>query len=223
MNKIEGIIFDLDGSLYAFDNGTAETFSQSRFSRQIGQNCIRFFQDRFDLNEVEATRRFKDLVDRFEGEVSLGLEKEHGILRSEYFEATWDLDPAEFMQPNKELAATLRQVTVRRALLSAAPNIWITKALAHLQLTEVFTPAIFNGEPDIRKPNPEAFLQVAKFWNIAPENILAIGDQEKTDILPAQAVGMRTLRIGNDPTTKADFMAPDALCAITLLQQEKLL
>ena len=217
--KANALIFDMDGTLYQFDKGAAETFGRSAFGRQIGDNVQALFRQQFGLDAAAAAAMFQDLDRRFAGEISLGLEREHGIPRSDYFAATWNLDPRQFMERDAALTAALESVTVRRALLSAAPQIWIDRVLGLLELREAFNPHIFNGEPDIRKPNPEAFLQVAKALDVPPEQIVAIGDQEHTDILPARAAGMRTLLIGTAQSA-ADFTAPDAVSAIKLLTNE---
>lgn len=222
--KAKGIIFDLDGSLYKFDRGAARTFEQSLLSRAIRENVIKFFQKRFGLSKEQAESRFDELNFRSNGELSLWLEKEHGILRSDYFAETWNLNPRMFMDQDDELVVCLGSVAAKRAILSNAPRIWIDKVLGFLEVDHLFErTAIFSGEPDIRKPHPQAFLQVAQSWGLAPETIVAIGDQEESDILPAQAAGMRTVRIGKRVRSKADFVAEDITKAIELLKKGKIL
>ncbi|HTH72119.1 MAG TPA: HAD family hydrolase [Candidatus Pristimantibacillus sp.] len=222
--KAKGIIFDVDGSLYKFDRGAVQTFEQSALSRTIRENVIAFFQSRFGLSRKQAITRFEELNFQSNGELSVWLEKMHGIPRVEYFAETWDMDPRLFMDRDDELVASLGSVAARRAVLSNAPRVWIDRVLGFLEVSHIFEPpAIFSGEPDIRKPHPSAFMQVAEFWNLAPEAIVAIGDQEESDILPAKALGMQTVRLGKNVQSAADFVAEDMTTAIELLTRRKII
>ncbi len=221
MRKAKGIIFDMDGTLYQFKNDKGTAFTETQFMQRLHENAIAFFKSHFNLDRDDAIERYRDIRRRFDGEVSLGLEREHSIPRVDYFAATWgDMKPAEFVADDLRLLSSLRQIGVRRAVLSAAPMIWMDKVLEHLAVRELFGPAVFSGDPDIRKPDPEAFMQVARFWGIQPNEIVSVGDIEKNDILPARQLGMVTVRIGNDPDTQADFTAPDIHGAIELLKKE---
>jgi len=218
--KIEAIIFDIDGTLYQFDQGDESHFSSSRFGKQIHQNCIGFFMNTLGLKEDQALEKYTDYRARYNDEVSLGVEKELGINRSEYFANTWDLDPSEFIQPNTLLIETLSSLPVKTGILSAAPCIWVNKVLNFLEIKHIFDPDIFTGDPDLRKPNPKVFEQFSKLWGMPAQSILSIGDQEKTDIIPAKSIGMMTARIGQNIKTEADFIAPNAIEMITLLKQK---
>lgn len=220
MKKIEAIIFDMDGTLYSFDERNESQFTSSRFGREIKANCILFFKERFNLSLNDAESIYQDLNRRYNGEVSLAVEKECGIDRSEYFAFTWNLVAEEFITTNELLFPTLQELTILSGVLTAAPRVWAERALAFLQIRQLFGDALFTGDPDIRKPNPEAFLQLAQFWNLEPSQILSIGDQEQTDILPAKSLGMQTLRIATQAETKSDFIAPDIIAAIALLKEK---
>lgn len=220
MKKIEAIIFDMDGTLYSFDERNESQFTSSQFGKQIRANCVRFFEERFGLSSHDAESMYQDLSERYNGEVSLAVEKEFGIDRSEYFAFTWNLVAEEFIATNELLLPTLQKLSVLSGVLTAAPKVWAERALTFLQIRQLFGEAIFTGDPDVRKPNPEAFLQLARFWDLKPSQILSIGDQEETDILPAKSLGMQTLRIATQAETEADLMAADIITAIALLKEK---
>ena len=220
MKKIEAIIFDMDGTLYSFDEKDESQFRSSEFGKEIWGNCIRFFVERFKISIPEAEKMYQDFNDRYNGEVSSGLEKELGVNRSEYFSFTWNLPVEKYVAHNQDLVRTLQELSIQSGVLTAAPKIWADKALNFLQIRNFFGEALFTGDPDIRKPNPQAFLQLANFWALKPEQILSIGDQERTDILPAQSLGMKTLRIAKQAETQADFSAPNVIAAIALLKEK---
>lgn len=221
--KADGIIFDMDGTLYQFDRGQSANFGESTFSRQISANVRRFFVERFGLTPAEAEERYQDIKTRFAGEVSIGLEREHDVPRSNYFAATWDLNPSDFMDQDETLLTVLGDITVRCALLSAAPKVWVDRVMQHLGIAHVFDPHIFTGDPDLRKPDPGAFLQIADAWQLPPGRIVSIGDQEHTDILPAKQAGFMTMLIGPVQSTVADFTATDVPTALKVLKREGIL
>lgn len=208
----------MDGTLYSFDEKNETEFTTSKFGTQIQANCVRFLQERFELSPSAAEDFYNELLSKHAGEVSLALEKYYGVDRGEYFTYTWDLPAEDFLVYNEEVLYALQELSIRVGVLTGAPRVWAERALAFLRIRELFGEAVFTGEPDIRKPNPEAFLQLARFWNLDPSQILAIGDQEHTDILPAKSLGMQTLRIAKQANTEADFSAPDIITAIALLQ-----
>lgn len=219
-SSIEGIIFDMDGCLYPLDRGSGLAFGESRFGQSIKAQEIAFIQRKLDVDEEEAARVSSDIKDRFNRHLSLGLEAEWGIPRSEFFDATWDLQPNAYIDKQPNLLAVLGTVTVRSALLTAAPKVWADRVLEHLGVSDHFGDLVVSGDQDIRKPDPAAFQQAAALLGSNPQRTISIGDQEHTDILPAQSLGMTTVRIGNDTTTQADFLAPDITSAITLLRNE---
>lgn len=222
MQKIKAIIFDMDGTLYTFDKDRTQVFTASKFGGQIRSNGINFFKQTLNLNDDEALARYQDLKNRFNGEISLGVEKELGIDRSIYFAQTWDLNPGEFMDIDESLVSELSLLTVKTGILSAAPKIWVDRVLKFLGINQFFEPAIFTGDPDLRKPNPLAFKQLADFWNIPTSSILAIGDQEESDILPAKSLGMLTAKVGEQAQTSADFFAPSLIELLIKLRKENL-
>jgi HAD superfamily hydrolase (TIGR01549 family) len=223
MKKIEAIIFDMDGTLYSFDQRKESHFISSKFGQTIHDNCVTFLKNEFSLNKEGALQFYQELNERYHGELSLGLERDYDIDRSRYFAETWNLEASEFIEANEELVKMLSLLTVKTGVLSAAPKIWVDRVLNFLTIRQFFGKAIFTGDPDIRKPNHQAFQQLADFWKIAPEKIVSIGDQETSDILPAKKIGMSTVRIGREIDSTADFLAEDAIQAIAILKKEGLL
>lgn len=221
MNKLKTTILDMDGTLYGFPE--SKTFTQIPFGKTIWSNMERFIATEFGLDEAAAKAKLEEFNALFEGEISLGLEREFGIDRMRFFGATWNLDVESFVEPNGDLPGVLNKINTEVNLLSAAPRVWVDKVLGFLSIREVFGDKIFTGEPDIRKPNPEVFRQIVTANGVDPRSAISIGDQEHTDILPAKSIGMLTMRIAPDGTeSSADFVASDIASAIELLQKEGL-
>ncbi|MCD8507552.1 HAD family hydrolase [Candidatus Woesebacteria bacterium] len=220
MSTIQAIIFDMDGTLYAFDDNEESAFASSQFGQCIRANILSFLQKQCALSANDAEKKYLELQKQYAGHISLACEKELGVSRNEYFAATWNVPAERFLQYNDSLAQLLSGLSVRAGLLTAAPQVWTEKVLDFLQIRSLFGEAIFTGESDLRKPNPAAFLQLAQYWNLEPKAILAIGDQEQSDILPAKEIGMKTLRIAKHAQTQADFIAPDIVSALNVLKKK---
>lgn len=218
-SPIEAIIFDMDGCLYPFDRGSGKVFGESMFGQSIKQKEIEFTAHQLNVSVGAATEINRDLKDRYDSHLSIGLEREFGLPREEFFDFTWNLEPPEFLDKQEGLGGALGGLTVRSALLSAAPRVWVDKALDHLDVSTMFGDAIFSGDADIRKPSLAAFEQVTDFLGCDPEHVTSIGDQDHTDILPAKKLGMTTVRIGTNIETEADFLATDVTEALTLLRE----
>ncbi|MBP9718997.1 MAG: hypothetical protein KBD46_00870, partial [Candidatus Levybacteria bacterium] len=96
---------DLDGTLYTLKPRTGATvegsvrFRQSEFAYAIKENANRFLQDTLGISEAEAMAEYERIYKKYDGEISLAVEKEYNVDRYTYFNRTWDLDPALFITP----------------------------------------------------------------------------------------------------------------------------
>lgn len=221
MKNLEAIVFDMDGTLYQFPDGA--TFGNSPLGKMVIQNTTSFIGNEFELSDDEAQARYAELSRRYSGEMSLGLEQEFGIDRMRFFNETWNIDPENIIVPEPGLGDNLRGLDVRCTLLTAAPRVWAQRALGYIGIKDLFENRIFTGEPDIRKPNPEIFRRVANQIGVTASRIVSIGDQEFSDIAPAREIGMKTVRIGDNVESDADFVARDIGDALAQLRREGLL
>lgn len=220
MDKAKLVVFDMDGTLYQFPAGG--TFLETPFGKRIQQNTKEFIGREFNLNVEESAKRYAEIFKKFNGELSLGLEREFGVDRLRFFDETWNLDPREFIIPEPGVREVLESVGTEKVLLSAAPRVWVDRVLGFMGIAEVFGYRIITGEPDIRKPSPIVFQQIIDTYGIKPFDALSIGDQEYTDIIPPRSIGMRAVRIGSRDT-EAEFTASSVTEAIATLQERGLL
>ena len=192
--KISLLIFDLDGTLYSFDNAQETTFTTSRFYTEIKKNAYAFFQQRYGIEESAARQLYEEIKRDFKGEVSIGVEARLKIDRYEFFKATWNIDPQTMLQ-QRDLTPLLSSLDTEIAIRTAAPRVWAEQVLDYLNLS-AYTSRLFTGEPDIRKPNPQVFQNVCTALGKRTEETISIGDQVATDILPAKSLGMKTILMG---------------------------
>jgi HAD superfamily hydrolase (TIGR01549 family) len=214
------IIFDMDGTLYPFDKGKTKNFFTSRFYSDLKNNIYGFFMAKLGLDMDQAINEYERIKEKYQSGVSLGVETEYNIDRYNFFTETWGtLDPINYIETNKELSKVLNKLSGKIALLTSAPRVWVDKVLNYLNLEKAFGNTIYTGEPNLRKPNPLIFRQIADDFKINPCQVFSIGDQEESDVIPAQSIGMKAVLIGQGKT-KADYQADDIIVAINILKKK---
>ncbi|HRP02881.1 MAG TPA: HAD family hydrolase [Candidatus Kapabacteria bacterium] len=68
-------------------------------------------------------------------------------------------------------------------------------------IAQYFSAFSFSDETGVSKPNPIAFNKILNTLNINPDEALHIGDIEKTDVIGAKEIGMRTIRFDGDKSS----------------------
>lgn len=200
------IIFDLDGTLYSFEEGS---FAKSDLKKNILLNAKAFIKNRLNKNDYEAEKILSEINEKFGENISVALEEMFSIDRFEYFNTVWNIDPKGIVRPNptlKEILGKLVNNEYTLVVVSDAPRIWISNVLRYLNIFDNFEKNIFSGELDYRKSNGNALNQVLKILKYKPEDSIVVGDQEKTDIIPAKELGATTVYINTKSTSKiADY------------------
>lgn len=164
--KVEVIIFDVDGVLYEFwDRGKNNSIYLTPFYREIRRRGIKFISIKLGKNPKESEKIWEEIFKKYNGDVSIGLEKEFGIGRYDYFEYTWDLPPERYLISNSRVINFIKEIRLRKGILSNAPTVWVRNVLKFLSLENKFE-WIHTGDGEIRKPDlgvyEPKYLRVAK-------------------------------------------------------------
>ena len=204
------IIFDLDGTLYAFKGGS---FSSSGLYDVIITNTISYISSRLGKNKLEAQAILDSMLDKYGNSISIGLEKEFKIDHHEYFNFTWKIEPEKYAQFNPDLKEFFLSIKddFELYLLSDAPMIWIDRVLDYLEIKNFFKDNIFSGEGDARKEFGNAFEKICKTMNVEARDCFVVGDQKETDIIPAKKIGIKTIFIGNNKSSSSDYTIDNIL------------
>jgi|GEM_PF-249701 len=190
--KDKMIIFDMDGTLYDLAGGSYE---KSQLKEKVTENILKFIGDRLTKNPLEAQEILNKIKEKFSNQISIGLEKEYSFDRLEYFNEVWNIPAKGIVAYTPGLKQTIVELAKKYKLIivSDAPRVWIDNVLTELGVRELFGDDIFSGEGDDRKEFGNIFQKVLEQFGFAPENCISIGDQERTDIIPAKALGMKTI------------------------------
>ncbi len=208
MSVYELIIFDMDGTLYTFDSsGKDDAIFNTGFYREIEQRGIEFIMRRLSI-PTEKAREIRETIFRdYNGDMSIGLETEYGIGRSDYFGFVWNVDPSRYITVDEELRELMRSIQCKKALLTTAPQVWANKVLQRLSIDDQFD-GLWFGDGDIRKPDRRAYSQVTDSLNVKPERTLIVEDEPKY-LKPAKELGMTTLLIGSETAPWINCYIPD--------------
>jgi|GEM_PF-899505 len=200
---IKLIIFDMDGTLYEYEGAS---FSQSGAYQEVLKNATLFIAKKLGKTIIEAELVLNDIKERWGEQISLALEKEHGISREEYFNTVWDIKAEEYIKMNDELKPFLEKLSQKYQLvvLTDAPTVWVKNVLEALGVEKIFNGNIFDGTGDARKGSGVAFERVLKNFSFTPAEVFMIGDQENIDIQPAKNAGLVTVYL-NKSGQKSDY------------------
>jgi FMN phosphatase YigB (HAD superfamily) len=188
----EVTIFDMDGTLYEMNGG--EGFTGSILESTINQRALQFICEREGIDQSEG---LLILQDGLNDEVGLSnfLAARYGITRNDYFDFAWDIDPAGIVENYEAAEPTIRALMEanperKMILLTSAPRVWARRVLDYIGVSDCFED-LYTGES--YKTKEDIFSRLAGRYR--PENVMSVGDQLKTDIEPAQAVGFNTLQV----------------------------
>jgi len=185
--KIEGVIFDLDGTLVHTIEDIAGAANMLFAKHGLPEHDIEYYLKWIGNGAVK-------FIERAHGRpVS---EKQLRAYVSEFKEIyAHNLhNKSRVYKGVPEVLDKLVAKGLKISILSNKPHL-LTREVCGFYLSQwPFDPVLGQREEVRRKPDPAAAYEIADGWGIAPENILFVGDSDN-DILTAQAAGMLPLGV----------------------------
>lgn len=185
--RIEGVIFDLDGTLvHTIEDiaGAANVLFARHglpehgidyYLKWIGNGAVKFIERAH--GKPVSDKQLRAYVSEFK-------EIYAGNLH----------DKSQVYAGIPELLDELVRRGIKIAVLSNKPHL-LTKEVCEYYLSKwPFEPVLGQREEVIRKPDPAAAFEIAEHMGVVPEKILFVGDSDN-DILTAQAAGMHPLGV----------------------------
>jgi len=215
--KYDLIIFDLDGTLYEFKKSNiAGEDSRSKFAQEIKRRGIDAISKKLLVPLENASKIWTEMSSRYSGQVSIGLERELAIPRSDYLSYAFGMKPADYICFDKKTRKIIKGIEYKKCILSTAPRVWIDKVLDYMGLEKTFS-NIWSGDGDIRKPQEGAYRQVLEYFNIPVANTLMIDDEAK-NLEVAKNLGIATVLIGQDRKSFIDYNLDSIVNMETILK-----
>lgn len=192
-SSFDTIVTDMDGTVYSF-KGESNRYKGSTLEQAVKNNLIKLIVEQDGLSFDEALQ----LVESVEASgkyFSVHFGQKYNLTRKDFFDIVWDINPdehiANFEIPKKKLQE-LKSKGKKIVLLTSAPSMWAKRVVQHLGLDriidEIITAEYFDIKSDIFKRISQEYV---------PGRTLSIGDQEDTDIIPAEELGLITLHISH--------------------------
>jgi HAD superfamily hydrolase (TIGR01549 family) len=190
LNKIKGLLFDIDDTLFN--------------RRLVFQDWLdHFARDIMGFNSVSALAHIKDEAGRINGS-GYGSKKElieiPPPLKSEYDDV---IAYEEFVRLTRlgddagELLTELDRRSIPYGIVSNGGSRQVDKIQRlglYVRVKCVFVSSVFGQE----KPDQSIFIAAARCIEVAPTNILFVGDHPVNDIAGANSCGMMTAWLHND-------------------------
>jgi phosphoglycolate phosphatase len=180
--KIEGVIFDLDGTLVhtiediaaaanrMFTRNGMPEHGVDYYLRWIGSGAVRFIQQA--LGREVSTQELMQYVAEFKEIYSKNLH-----VRSRVYDGI------------PEVLDKLHSQGIKMAVLSNKPHLMTLKVTGYYLSKWPMHPVFGQRDEVPRKPDPAAAIEIASILEIEPGHILFVGDSEN-DVLTATASGM---------------------------------
>lgn len=185
--KIEGIIFDLDGTLVnsiediadsmnvVLENSNYPTHTYAAYETFIGSGIRNLVSKSLPIascNEKEIDRIFDEMFEHY---------KDNCIHKTAVY-------PGILL-----LLEKLQQTNVKMAVLSNKADALTKKVVAN-KLPPIFAPVIGLTTEELKKPNPEVALNMCKELGLNIKNTLYVGDTS-VDVQTAKNAGLVSVAV----------------------------
>lgn len=198
--KKAGIIFDMDGTLYSNEALNKVYKDKILFGVLPKLKGWRYEEAKRLYEETEIKLKTQGqrvgVKDIFE---NLGVDWKIALLTMD--ELAQLVEPKEYLSRNPQLVERLRVLssTHKIAVLSNNGRVLVEKTLEVLGIRDFVSVIVSRTElGEDLKPNPRAFEMVIDKLDLDKEDVTVIGDDIQKDIKPAEALGIKAIRIGEE-------------------------
>lgn len=212
-NSLKMIFFDIDGTLLDHKGAEQEGIKKFYFSNDFNKICniekfreiwVKYSDKNFEkfLNkeytfEQQRAMRIIDVYNEFNKEISYNeaLTEFSNYLNA--YEASWrayeDVIPGLNILNEYKLG-----------IISNGDYEQQCKKLRKMNIDKYFCDIVVAGDVGYAKPNNRIFEIACQRNNVSIENAFYVGDSIKTDIIPANEIGMKGILIDRDKERKTD-------------------
>lgn len=241
---IKGIIFDYGGTLDSRGVHWSEVIWQGycRFDEQAGAQKLGLTKEQFREAYVHAERALakERIIQANDDFYRMMLKKVEIELRYAVEQGMTHASDSDTLAMAAEVIARHCDDTSRDCVDEAAPmleriagkmplmlvsNFYgnICAVLEARGIRHLFKGVIESAVVGVRKPNPAIFRLGVDALEIEPQQTLVVGDSLKKDILPAEAIGCKTLWLKGKGWTEEEDNATHPSEIKSILQVEKML
>ena len=195
------ILFDLDETLYPRDAGLMQ---------EIGARILRYMVERMGFTPEEAETKRRYYYHKY-GTSLRGLMAEETVDSEDYLRFVHDVDITRFIGSNPELNAMLRRIPLAKVVFTNATQEHARRVLDALGIADHFQFVV-----DVRamgyasKPDPQAYRHILDAIGARAEECIIVEDTPR-NLLPAKAMGMKTILVDHQECDQVDYCVSDVL------------
>jgi FMN phosphatase YigB (HAD superfamily) len=213
--NVQGVIWDLDGTLYRFTElfKTACNHAAAKAACTVRPHYI--YEEAY-LKCVASEQQYGFSLYWFHQETQMAYEDMHFVYH--------DAIDEKIIERNEAVGEALRALKIPSVLLTNSSRSWVTRLLNHLNMADIFGDRDILALEDVgfepKSRTTAGFEKAIALLKLPPENILVVEDLPR-NLAKAKEAGLQTMLLhhGQVPgdTNAADFMAHDVLEVLDIL------
>lgn len=196
--NVKAILFDVGGTLYV----------SNEFDKQFSLQIEKLLAERLKIPLEEAQYLLKikkeELLKKENYPSKVSAMAAFGINRSEVHEAFCKVNPGCYLNPSRAVNDMLKNLHgkgYKLAILSNFRKILVEQIMDCLDIDlDVFDFLITEDDGLPIKPAKDPFIESLKRFVLEAKNVAYVGDDLSKDMMPAKAVGMKTVWVNPKPT-----------------------
>jgi putative hydrolase of the HAD superfamily len=197
----KAILFDLDETLYP---------RQAGLMQAIGARILRYMVERMGLSSDEAEAKRMRYTHQY-GTSLRGLMAEEHVDPEDYLAYVHDIDLAQYIGPNPDLGAMLRNIPLAKTVFTNANAEHARRVLDVLGVAGHFSRIIDIRAMDfLSKPDPYAYRRILDLIGARAGECLIVEDTPR-NLLPARSLGMTTILVDHAECDQVDYCVSDIL------------
>ena len=199
---IKYLIFDLDETLYPRNAGLMQ---------EIGARINLYLVNRLQLSEADAKVLRQRYFQQY-GTALRGLMVERSDANPEdYLHFVHDIPLTKYIGQQPALAAMLRSIDLPKVIFTNSTLEHSQKVLEILGIADCFSRIIDIRAIDyISKPDRRAYEKMLTLIAAQPDECIFVEDAAR-NLLPAKALGMKTILVDSDDCAEVDYCVKDIL------------
>ena len=171
---------------------------------------MRYMVERMGFSPEEAEIKKLRYYQKY-GTSLRGLMTEETVDAEAYLKYVHDIDLAKYIGPNPALGAMLRRIPLDKVVFTNADQDHARRVLTVLGIADQFSViADIHATDFISKPDSRAYQHVLELIGVRADECIIVEDTPR-NLLPAKALGMKTILVDHDDCSQVDYCVQDIL------------
>ena len=187
--KFTTLFFDLDDTLYPASSGLWEA---------IRERISLYMYEVLDIPREDVPNLRRKFFEEY-GTALRGLEANYPVRREDYLAFVHDLPLRDYIQPDPELKAVIKDLSTRKLIFTNADAAHARRVMDVLEVAQYFDGIVdINDMDPFCKPMPESFQRAIHRTDESNPGSCVLIDDMSRNTLGATAFGMRSILFGTD-------------------------